>query len=94
MIDKRELDDVLNKFRDMDIGDQNSYHRTIYTEPREELDFFEEISKVMSDNNVTQYEFTYCGGFDSPGYDIDCYCISYIDLKGRLQTIPVHFEIY
>ena len=94
----KELEEMLDRFKDS--SDDNSYYgegynRTIRNDiTGEEIEFEEELNKVMKNIGIKQYYFTYCGGFDSPGYDIDCYCISYIDLEGRLQTIPVYFELY
>ena len=90
---------MLDRFKDS--SDDNSYYggegynRTIRNDTTgEEIEFEEELDKVMKNIGIKQYYFSYCGGFDSPGYDIDCYCISYIDLERRLQTIPIYFELY
>lgn len=85
-----ELERVLDFFRE----DEDTYKYTIFgneEDDQEEYEFYEEIKKVMNEFNVT-WEFTNCGGFDSPGYSIDCYCLAYIDPKTGLQTIPVAFE--
>lgn len=92
------LDKVLDRFAED--KDNDTYHRTLYIPSQEdpecddEVDFFEEIKKAMDEIGITQWDYINCGGFDSPGYDISCYCISYIDLEGRLQQIPVAFECY
>lgn len=95
-----EIENVLNKFRRKDNDfDEDSYESTLYIQDTEdettdiEYDFEEEIEKAFKKIGITQYDFCYIGGFDSPGYDLICKCISYIDLEGRLQTIPVKFEI-
>lgn len=97
----KELEDFLDRFRNKENEyNEDSYERTLYIPVEgednldDEVDFYDELEKVMEKIGITQYEMTNCGGFDSPGYDITCYCISYIDLEGRLQTIPVNFEIY
>lgn len=84
-----ELEKMLDKFRKED----DIYNRYITDGADGELEFDTEIDKVMKEIGITQWDFTNCGGFNSPGYDIDCYCLAYIDMDNRLQTIPVAFEI-
>lgn len=87
-----KLDLLLEKFENPRSHRENSYLCYFFEDEDEvELDFFEEIGKLMKEFHCT-YEITSCGGFDSPGYDIDCYCLSYIDLKGQLQTLPIAIE--
>lgn len=95
----KEIEDVLDKFkRKSDDFDENSYERTLYIQDPEdkdadiEYDFEEEIEKAFEKIGIVQYDFCYTGSFDSPGYDLTCMCISYIDLEGKLQTISVKFE--
>ncbi len=42
----------------------------------------------------TQCTYSYCGGFDSPGYDVDCYAIAFIDSEGKLDMITYQDERY
>lgn len=35
-----------------------------------------------------------CGGFDSPGYDIDCYAIAWISEDGNLGMMDYQEERY
>lgn len=59
-----------------------------------ELDFEEELAKLMKEENIEQWELVNCGGFDSPGYDISCYCLSWIDKDNKLCTQDIQFEIF
>ncbi|OMC96237.1 hypothetical protein MKX34_24030 [Paenibacillus sp. FSL R5-0636] len=38
--------------------------------------------------------YEYCGGFDSPGYDIDCYAIAYVTKAGELGIYTYTHETY
>ncbi|WP_145412449.1 hypothetical protein [Paenibacillus xylanexedens] len=38
--------------------------------------------------------YGYCGGFDSPGYDIDCYAIAYVTKAGELGIYSYEHETY
>lgn len=87
-----KIEKILNKFRRED----DSYESNIYEVDLKtrEYNLEEEIEKVFKENGITQYDFCMIGGFDSPGYSLNCMCIAYIDLKGRLQTIPINYEMY
>lgn len=87
---EKEILDILEKFTDKNTDTENVYLREIYDES---LDFEEEIVKVFQKLGITKYDFCNIGGFESPGYEINCMCISYIDTKGELQTIPVNYEL-
>jgi hypothetical protein len=39
-------------------------------------------------------DYTYCGGFDSPGYRIDCYAIAFVTDEGELGLYDYQYEIY
>ncbi|MDR9852938.1 hypothetical protein RJP21_04905 [Paenibacillus sp. VCA1] len=41
-----------------------------------------------------QCDSTYCGGFDSPGYDIHCYAIAFVTNEGELGLYDYQYEIY
>lgn len=91
-----KIEKILNKFR----REEDSYESDIYEvdlKTRETIRAYnleEEIEKVFKEIGITQYNFCSVGGFDSPGYSLDCMCIAYIDLEGRLQTIPINYELY
>lgn len=98
-----EIEKVLNKFKKEgkqlyeDCYDSEIYEYEIDLENnkiRKEYNLEEEIEKVFKKFGVTQYNFCSIGSFDSPGYSLYCMCIAYIDLKGRLQTIPINYELY
>lgn len=38
--------------------------------------------------------YAYCGGFDSPGYDIDCYAIAFVTGDGTLGIYDYQYETY
>lgn len=78
------------------IGGNDCLYQYIYDENTgNELDFGECLYDfISSQDDIKDYEFTYCGGFDSPGYDMSAYCISIIDSTGKLYSIPVLFENY
>ncbi|MEI2280731.1 hypothetical protein [Paenibacillus polysaccharolyticus] len=38
--------------------------------------------------------YEYCGGFDSPGYAIDCYAIAYVTKDGELGICTYEHETY
>ncbi|MNC33178.1 hypothetical protein D3C81_1472590 [compost metagenome] len=38
--------------------------------------------------------YAYCGGFDSTGYDIDCYAIAFITTGGELGIYDYQIESY
>ena len=90
-----KIDEVLEKFKKQ--GD-DSYEYEIYEQENEETikeyNLEEEIKKVFEEIGITQYDFCSVGSFDSPGYSLSCMCIAYIDLEGKLQTIPINYEIY
>lgn len=41
-----------------------------------------------------QCDYAYCGGFDSPGYDIECYAIAFVTDEGELGLYDYQYEIY
>lgn len=88
----KNLEEVLDIFKCKDEDGYKEYINDNTTED-EEIYFGEALDDAMKNMGIKQYDFTYCGGFCSPGYDIKCYCISYIDLEEKLQTIPISFEI-
>ena len=94
------LEEMLERFRNKESDNEDSYERTLYISNPEnpyediEYDFDEELEKAMKKVGITNWTMQECGGFDSPGYDISCYCLAYIDLNGELITIPIVFEIF
>ena len=88
----KAIDKILEKFKNKDGSDENSYYEYIEETNGLELSFEEELTKIFQEIGIIQYDFCNIGGFVSPGYSITCLCISYIDLEGRLQTIPVNYE--
>lgn len=42
----------------------------------------------------TQCLYANCGGFDSPGYDIDCFAIAFINEDGVLELVDYSIESY
>lgn len=85
----KEIQDLLEKFTNYNSSNDDSYLWDI-----DNLDFSDELDRVMKEIGITQYTLTSIGGFDSPGYDISCYCLAYIDMNNKLQTIPINFECF
>lgn len=92
-VEMMEIGAVLDFFRREDDDRENSYYKFLVKNDRE-YNFEEEVEKVFEKFGITQYDFCQVGTFESPGYDLYCMCIAYIDLDGKLKTIPVNFEIY
>lgn len=51
------------------------------------------VNKVREQLGIT-CNYTYCGGFDSTGYDIDCYAIAFITTGGDLGIYDYQIESY
>ena len=91
---EKEIEKVLDFFRRKEDGyREDSYCEFLDKEDREEYTFEEEMEKVFKKLGITQYNFCRVGGFESPGYDLNCVYIAYIDLDGKLKVISVNFEI-
>lgn len=93
---KEKIEQFLNEWKRIDdkYSLEDSYLRWKYIEKdNRELEFEEELDNLFGKNEFYQYELTYVGGFDSPGYDLNCYCLSLIE-NGKLYTFPIKFESY
>lgn len=88
-----EIGAILDFFRREGDDKEDSYYEYLVKNDRE-YDFKEEVEKVFEKFGITQYDFCQVGASEFPGYDLYCMCIAYIDLDGKLKTIPVNFEIY
>lgn len=89
-----KIEKILNKFeREEESYVPNIYEEDLKTKETIKYNLEEEMVKIFKNFGITQYDFCYIGGFDSPGYSVDCMCIAYIDLEGKLQTIPINYEI-
>lgn len=94
-----ELEEFLDRFKNKDADDCDSYVNTLYEKDSDdensniEYDFWDELHKVMTKAGY-QYTYQYCGGFDSPGYDISYYCIAFVNpnYDNNIVTVPVKFE--
>ena len=71
---------------------ENSYLLYRDIENGNEESFEDELYKILEEKSI-QYEYTYIGGFDSPGYELSCYCLSIVE-DGKLYTFPIKFEMY
>lgn len=60
----------------------------------EEYKEIDEIVESVREKFNVQCECYSAGGFESPGYDIDCFIIAFIDENGKLQGIDVQIERY
>lgn len=70
---------IINKFDEM--------------EP-EEGGELQEIVDAVKEKFKTECKYFHAGGFDSPGYDIDCYVIAFLDESGKIQGVSVDIESY
>ena len=52
------------------------------------------ICEEVKNKFNTKCTHQYIGGFDSPGYDIDCYAIAFIDEDGNVEIVPYNKERY
>lgn len=59
-----------------------------------ESDQIVDIVTMVKETFNTQCKHFYAGAFDSPGYDMECYVIAFIDEQGELQGIDVMIERY
>lgn len=60
-----------------------------------ELELFEAIGRILDPaEDVTSWTYTYIGGFDSPGYDLDCYCLIVLDENNEIHTYPINIECF
>ena len=93
---KEKIEQFLKEWKREDDNYQleDSYLNCKYIEEtNEEIEFETELDKLFKNNNFINYSFTYVGGFDSPGYDLSCYCLSIVE-NGELYTFPIKFEYY
>ncbi len=96
---KEKIEQFLKEWERQDDNYQleDSYLNCKYIEETneevEEIEFETELNKLFKNNDFTNYTLTYIGGFDSPGYDLSCYCLSIIEDE-KLYTFPIKFEYY
>lgn len=57
-------------------------------------EYIEEIAKEVRGNFNIQCNVCECGGFDSPGYDITCYAMAWINKDGSLEMQDFQEESY
>lgn len=62
-------------------------HTEIFRLEEDDADYIpehlEDIAKGVERTFNTSCVCEYIGGFDSPGYDIDCYAFAYVDEDGN-----------
>lgn len=71
------------------LEDQLSEFREISEE--EEISFI--VKRVNNSFKEAQCKYFYAGGFDSPGYDIECYIIAYLE-EGIIKGRDIQIERY
>lgn len=54
----------------------------------------DEICGNVRDKFKVQCTHSYIGGFDSPGYDLNCYAIAFINEEGTLEIYELNHEMY
>lgn len=52
----------------------------------------QEIVESVKEQFQVQCKYFNAGGFDSPGYDVTCYVIAFIDENGILQGRSIEIE--
>lgn len=86
MIEK--IENFLSKWR----IEEDKYQHYIYNEEENiEYEFDTELDALLKDEKDIQYNLVYVGGFESPGYEIDCYCLAIV-VEGKLYTYSINFE--
>jgi len=57
-------------------------------------DYIETIATEVRDKFDVQCSTCHCGGFDSPGYEITCYAMAWINKNGELEMLDFQEESY
>jgi hypothetical protein len=57
-------------------------------------DYCCKIVDEVKEKFKTQIKMHDCGGFNSPGYDIECYAVAFIDENGELNIMDFQSESY
>lgn len=74
--------------------------KSFILEKRDEFDDFfdtedvESICEAVRETFGVQCMCSHVGGFDSPGYAVDCYAVSYIGTDGVLGMVDFESENY
>lgn len=85
---EEKIENFLNKWRII----EDKYQRYIYNQEKGiEYEFDTEIYNLFKNEKNIQYELVFVGGFESPGYVIECYCLAVV-IEGKLYTYPINFE--
>lgn len=93
-IRNKKIEELLEKFKNKENSNEDSYYEYIEELDDLELSFEEELIKIFKEIGITQYNICNIGGFHSCGYDLKCLSVSYIDLDGKLKVIPVNYESF
>lgn len=84
----KKIENFLNKWR----IEEDKYQRYIYNQEKGiEYEFDTELYNLLKNEKNIQYELVYVGGFESPGYEIDCCCLAIV-VEGKLYTYSINFE--
>lgn len=90
-----KLENFLNKWRNDCYGRVNSYNYAIEVDVGNDVKefYFEaELGRVMKQiPEFEQYDITYIGDFDSPGYCLSCRVLTFL-YKGEIKVYPINFE--
>lgn len=57
-------------------------------------EYVETVAEEVRDKFNIQCDTCYCGGFDSPGYEINCYAMAWINEDGKLEIQDFQQEAY
>ena len=84
----KKIENFLSKWR----IEENKYQRYIYNQEKGiEYEFDTELYNFLKNEKNIQYELVYIGSFESPGYDIEYYCLAIV-VEGKLYTYSINFE--
>ena len=59
-----------------------------------ELEFETELEDLLARIDGVKYNYICVGGFESPGYEIDCCCLTIVDENDNLFSFPINFESF
>lgn len=82
----RKIENVLEKYK----IEEAIYFREMY-----EVTLEDELYTIYNEykNFISDFNLFYVGGFDSPGYEIECYALALI-VEGKLYTYAINYETY
>lgn len=86
------LEDFLEEWERLETG-ENSYLSKKENEEENGIYFINELYDFLKNNNYEQASISYIGGFDSCGYTIESYALTFLQ-NGKIQVYPINIETY